>query len=172
MGAPVSDPSIYRRLIGKLNFLQHTRHDISFSIQHLSQFLQHPQVPHMLATLHVLRYLMNDPTQGISLSPNMSLMGFFDSDWGSYTISRKSVSGYYITLGGSPISWKSKKQPSISLSSAEDEYRALRKAAAEIAWLIKLLGDLDLPISNLVPVYCDSQVALHIAKNPVFPREN
>nr|XP_016460866.1 PREDICTED: uncharacterized mitochondrial protein AtMg00810-like [Nicotiana tabacum] len=170
IGSPVSDPSMYRRLIGKLNFLRHTRPDISFFVQYLSQFIQHPQVPHMIATFHVSRYLMNDPTQGILLSnsPGMSLMGFSDSDWGSCTISRKPVSGYYITLGDNPVSWKNKKQPTISLSSAEDEYRALRKAAAEIAWLIKLLGDLDLPISNLVPVYCDSQVALHIAKNPVF----
>ncbi|XP_019239846.1 PREDICTED: uncharacterized protein LOC109219834 [Nicotiana attenuata] len=121
MGASISNRSLYRRLVGKLNFLQHTRPDISFSVQHLSQFLHHPQVPHMLAALHVLRYLMNDPAQGILLSnsANMSLMGFSDSNWGSCTISRKSVSGYYITLGGNPVSWKSKKQPTISLSSAE-----------------------------------------------------
>nr|XP_016468090.1 PREDICTED: uncharacterized mitochondrial protein AtMg00810-like [Nicotiana tabacum]XP_018630424.1 secreted RxLR effector protein 161-like [Nicotiana tomentosiformis] len=159
MGAPVSDPSVYRRLIGKLNFLQHTRPDIFFSVQHLSQFLQKPQVPRMMAALHVLRYLLHDPTQGILLSSSadLSLVGFSDSDWGSCAISHKSVSEFYITLGGSLVSWKSKKQPTISLSSAEAEYRALRKLVAEVAWLVRLLGDFGLAISHHVPVYCGSQ---------------
>lgn len=75
---------------------------------------------------------------------------------------------FFITLGGSPISWKSKKQPTISLSSAEAEYRALRKVVAEVSWLIRLLGDLGLSISAPVPIFCDSQAAFHIAKNPIF----
>ncbi|XP_018621995.1 uncharacterized mitochondrial protein AtMg00240-like [Nicotiana tomentosiformis] len=106
MRAPVSDPSVYRRLIGKLNFLQHTRPDISFSVQHLSQFLQKPQVPHMMVALHVLRYLLHDPAQVILLSSSadFSLVSFSDSDWGSCAISCKSVSGFYITLGGSALS--------------------------------------------------------------------
>jgi len=83
-------------------------------------------------------------------------------------VSRKSVSGYYITIGGSPVSWKSKKQPTISLSSAEAEYRAIRKVAAKISWLVRLLGDLGLLITRPVSVFCDSQATLHMAKNPVF----
>ncbi|XP_019230181.1 PREDICTED: uncharacterized protein LOC109211137 [Nicotiana attenuata] len=170
LGEPLIDPSTYRRLIGKLNFLQHTRPYISFSVQHLSQFLQKPQVPHMQAALHVLRYLLNDPAQGILLhsSFDFSVLCYSDSDWAACDVSRKSISGFCITLGGSPISWKSKKQPTISLSSAEAEYRTLRKTVAEISWLVRLLGDLGLPIHSPVPIHYDSQAALHIAKNPVF----
>lgn len=111
MGDPLPDPSLYRRLIGKLNFLQHTRPDISFSVQHLSQFLQKPHVPHMMAGLHVLRYLLVAPSQGVLLSnsPDLSLIAYSDSDWASCAISRKLVTGFYVTLGGSPIFWKSKK---------------------------------------------------------------
>lgn len=81
MGSPLADPSSYRCLVGKLNFLQHMRPDISFSVQHLSQFLQRPQVSHMLAAIHVLRYLMNSPDQGILLSntSGFSFLGFSDS---------------------------------------------------------------------------------------------
>ncbi|XP_070009111.1 uncharacterized mitochondrial protein AtMg00810-like [Nicotiana sylvestris] len=98
VGDPLPNPSLYRRPIGKLNFLQHTRPDISFSVQHLSQFLVSPKA-------------------------------YSDSDWVACPLSRKSVTGYYIVLRGSTISWKSKKQQTVSLSSAEAEYRALWKVA-------------------------------------------
>nr|XP_016499739.1 PREDICTED: uncharacterized mitochondrial protein AtMg00810-like [Nicotiana tabacum] len=100
MDAPISDLSLYRILIGKLNFLQHNRPDISFSVQYLSQFLQKPKMPQMLSAIHVLRYLLNDPAQGILLynSSDFSLQAYCDSDWATYSISCKSVTVYYITL--------------------------------------------------------------------------
>ncbi|XP_019229585.1 PREDICTED: uncharacterized protein LOC109210598 [Nicotiana attenuata] len=158
MGDLLPDPSLYRSLIGKFNFLQHTRPNISFSVQHLSQFFQKPHVPHMMVGLHVLRYLLARPSQGVLLSnsSDLYLVAYSDSDWDSGGISRKSITGFYVTLGGSSISWKSKKQPTISLSSAEAEYRALRKVAAEISWLVRLLGDLGFTICTHVPVHCDS----------------
>lgn len=76
IGAPLSDPSIFRRIVGKLKFLQHTCPDIVFSIQHLRQFLQAPQVPHMLAPLHMLRYLSGAPDLGIFLSNSPDLFSF------------------------------------------------------------------------------------------------
>lgn len=111
MGEPLTDPSLYRRLVVKLNFLQHIRPDIAFSLQHLSQFLQAPQVPQMLAVIHILRYLMNAPWQGILLlkSPDTSLVAYSNSDWAACTQSRKSITGFFISFGGCPISWKCKK---------------------------------------------------------------
>ncbi|KAM3344263.1 hypothetical protein P3S68_026355 [Capsicum galapagoense] len=135
------DPSVYRRLVGKLNFLLHTRPDISFAVQHLSQFFMAPRVPHMLVGIHVLRYLLNDPAQGILLSSstNFSLQAYADSDWAACPITRRSVTGFFFLLGGSPISWKSKKQPTISLSFAEVEYRALHKHISTHLQLADLL---------------------------------
>nr|XP_018633526.1 uncharacterized mitochondrial protein AtMg00810-like [Nicotiana tomentosiformis] len=150
MGQPLTDPILYRRLVGKLIFLQHTRPDIAFSVQHLSQFLQAPQVPHMLAALHVLRYLLNNLGQGIllSITSDTSLVAYADSDWAAYTQSRKYITGVFINFGGCPISWKCKKQPTISLSSIEAEYIALRKVVAEVSWLVRLYGDLGLVFSS------------------------
>lgn len=135
----------------------------------MSQFLQAPQIPHLTAGIHVLRYLLNAPDLGILLSghSDFSMVAFFDSDWVACAQSRKFVTGYFITLGVFPASWKCKIQPIVSLSSAEAKYRALRKVVAKISWLIRLFSDLGLTITS-VPVFCDSQAALHIAKNPVF----
>jgi len=139
-------------------------------MQHLSQFLQAPQIPHMLAAIHVLRYLSAVPDLGILLSnsSDCSLIAYADSDWATCAQSRRSITGYYITLGGCPISWKSNKQPTIFLSSAEVEYRALNMVVAEISWLIRILADLGLLISSPIPIYCDRKASLHIARNPIF----
>nr|XP_033510595.1 uncharacterized mitochondrial protein AtMg00810-like [Nicotiana tomentosiformis] len=137
-GELLPDPSLFRRLVGKLNFLQHTRPDLSFIVQHLSQFLNAPRYPHMQAALHVLRYLLNDPAKDIlfNSSVDFSLKAYSDSDLATCYSSRKFVTGFFVTLGGSPVCWKSKKQPTASLSSAEAEYRDLRKTVAKLTWLV------------------------------------
>ncbi|KAL3379115.1 hypothetical protein AABB24_000036 [Solanum stoloniferum] len=166
----LSDGTYYRKLVGKLNFLTNTRLDIGFSVQHLSQFMQDPREPHLQVAFHLLRYLKSDPTLGLFLSndADFTIKGHCDLDWASCPDSRKSVSGFLVLLGGSPISWKSKKQETISLSSAEAVYRSLRKVVGELVWLSRLLTELDVPFSKHISVFYDSQSALHIAKNPVF----
>lgn len=127
-------------------------------------------MPHLKAAIHVLRYLKSDPTLGLFLSntPNYDLKAYCDSDWASCPDSRRSVSGYLVLLGDRPISWKSKKQETVSLSSAEAEYRSIRKVVGELVWLRRLLHELTIPCSDPTLVYCDSQVVVHIARNPVF----
>uniref|UniRef100_A0A3Q7GUU5 Uncharacterized protein n=1 Tax=Solanum lycopersicum TaxID=4081 RepID=A0A3Q7GUU5_SOLLC len=117
----LTDISSYQRLIGRLLYLTHTRPDISFAVQTLSQFIHSPKLSHMDAATRVVRYLKKSPGLGIFLSSDCdsTLTAFCDADWASCPNTRRSVTGYLIKFGSSPVSWKSKKQSTISRSSAE-----------------------------------------------------
>ncbi|XP_021715984.1 uncharacterized protein LOC110683885 [Chenopodium quinoa] len=164
------DPEHYRSLVGKLNFLSHTRPDISFAVQTLSQFMQCPRLAHVKALQHLLRYVAGTIGQGLFLqaAKQVTLQAYSNSDWGACIDSRRSITGYLMMLGNSLISWKSKKQSIVSKSSTEAEYRAIAAAASEIVWLVRLF--IDLGVTNLTPVNlnCDYQSAIHLAKNPVM----
>ncbi|XP_019245174.1 PREDICTED: uncharacterized protein LOC109225037 [Nicotiana attenuata] len=169
-GTFLQDPTYYRKLVGKLNFLTNTGLDIAYIVQHLSQFMQEPREHHLKAAFQLLRYLRNDHTLGIFMSKDAdcTVKACCDSDWAACPDFRRSITGYLVLLGNSPISWKSKKQETISLFSAEAEYRALRKVVGELVWLSRLFEELTVPFPMPILVFCDSQSALHIAKNPVF----
>ena len=113
---------------------------------------------------------MKCPSQGILLASDsaVQLKTYCDSDWASCPMTRRSTTGYCILLGDSPISWKSKKQAVVSRSSAEAEYRAMALTCCEVTWLVSLLKDLGIKDLKPVDLYCDNQVALYIAANPVF----
>ncbi|KAJ9557475.1 hypothetical protein OSB04_012089 [Centaurea solstitialis] len=142
-GDVLEDSSQYRRLIGKLLYLTVTRPDMSLAVHKLSQFVSNPRAPHLKAARHLLCYLKQNPGQGVLFSANSSykVQAYCDSDWGKCIDSRRSVTCYCIFLGNSLISWKSKKQPTVSRSSTEAEYRAMVVTACEIVWIKQLLKD-------------------------------
>jgi hypothetical protein len=168
--APYTDVPSYRRLIGRLIYLTNTRPDITFATQQLSQFLNSPTEKHYLAATRILKYLKKCPGQGLFFSRQspLFLSGFSDADWAGCLDSRRSISGQCFFLGNSLISWRTKKQLTVSRSSSEAEYRALGAATCELQWLLFLLNDLHVTTVKLPVLYCDNQSALHIAANPVF----
>ncbi|KAL7587641.1 hypothetical protein Lser_V15G38703 [Lactuca serriola] len=164
------DASRYRRLVGRLLYLTVTHPGITFSVNQLSQFLAKPRKTHMDAAYRVLRYLKTTPGQGLFLpsSGNLELMAYCDASWLSCPSTRKSCTSYFISLGGSPISWRTKKQSVVARSSAEAEYRSMANTVCEVVWLRWLLQDFDATQKGPTPLMCDNDAARHIVVNPVY----
>lgn len=169
-GPFLDDPEKYRRLVGRLIYLSFTRPDLAYTVHILAQFMQQPRQEHWDAALHTVRYLKGCPGQGILLRADcdLRLTGWCDSDWASCPLTRRSITGWFGFLGGSPISWKTKKQHTVSRSSAEAEYRSMAAVTSELKWLKALLRSMGIAHSSAMDVFCDSQSALYIAQNPVF----
>lgn len=123
-GAEKSDPKIYRSLVGSLIYLTNTRPDIVHSVSLVSRFMNEPSKLHFAAAKRILRYLRGTKKLGIKYvkEEDNKLVGYTDSDWAGSLDDRKSTSAYVFCLGSKPISWSSKKQNSIALSSAEAEF--------------------------------------------------
>jgi len=167
---PLVDQIMYQKLVGKLLYLNMTRPDISFSTQTLSQFLQQPKKSHMDAALRVVRYLKGHPGQGLLFgsSSNNLITAFCDADWASCPLTRRSVTGYAVKIGESLVSWKAKKQTTVSKSSAEAEYRSLASTVSELVWLLGMLKEVGAEVQLPVQIYSDSKAAIQIAANPVY----
>ncbi|XP_068504206.1 uncharacterized mitochondrial protein AtMg00810-like [Phaseolus vulgaris] len=129
---PLPDPLSYRRLVGRLIYLTTTRPDIAFA--KLSQFMVTPTQTHLQVTLRVIRYLKGCPGKGLFFSRRSStqIFGFSDADWATCIDTRRSITVYCFFIGNSLVSWKAKKQSTISRSSTEAEYRALASATCEL----------------------------------------
>ncbi|GJR95985.1 ribonuclease H-like domain-containing protein [Tanacetum coccineum] len=168
-GDPVSDPTLYRRLAGALQYLTFTRPDISYAVQQVCLFMHDPREPHFSALKRILRYVRGTLTSGLQLysSTTSSLVAYSDADWAGCPTTRRSTSGYCVFLGNNLLSWSSKRQFTLSRSSAEAEYRGVANAVAETCWLRNLLRELHTPLSTATIVYCDNMSAVYLSSNPV-----
>lgn len=167
-GVPLSVSSSYRKLIGKLMYLHTTGPDISYAVNTLCQFSHAPTDIHLNPAYKVLRYLKGTVGQGLFYPADnkFDLRGFSDSDWAACKDTRRSVSGICMFIGES--SWRSKKQDTVSCSTAEAEFRAMALATKEMIWLARLLLEFRVPFQPPAYLYCDNTSALHIANNSVF----
>ncbi|GJW25439.1 ribonuclease H-like domain-containing protein [Tanacetum coccineum] len=141
-GDPVSDLTLYRSLAGSLQYLTFTRPDISYA-----------------GTLNYGLQLFSSSTT--------DLVAYSDADWAGCPTTRRSTSGYCVFLGNNLLSWSAKRQPTLSRSSAEAEYRGVANAVAETCWLRNLLRELHTPLSSATLVYCDNVSAVYLSSNPV-----
>ncbi|KAI5349570.1 hypothetical protein L3X38_002458 [Prunus dulcis] len=168
-GDLLTKPAKYKRLVGCLIYLTITRPNITYVVHVLSRFMHEPRKPHMEAALCILKYLKT-PRQGpfFPAQNNLKLSAYCDSDWAGCPTTRRSTTGYCVFLGNSLISWRTKRQKTVSLSSAETEYRAMAGTCCELSWLRSLLQDLQLSHPEAATLHCDNTAALHLAASPVF----
>ncbi|GJV47227.1 ribonuclease H-like domain-containing protein [Tanacetum coccineum] len=138
-GSPVTDPTLFLSLAGALQYLTFTRPDLSYAVQQLCLYMHDPREPHLNAMKRVLRC----PT------------------------TRRSTSGYCVFLGDNLLTWSSKRQDTLSRSSAEAEYREVANAVAETSWIRNLLRELHTPLFTATLIYCDNVSAVYMSANPV-----
>ena len=160
----------YQSAVGGLLFIMlATRPDIAAAVGIVSQYMSNPTEQHWSAVKRIFRYLRGSATLGIQLGSSKTpqkLQCYSDSDWARCLDTRRSTTGYLTLLGG-PISWQSKKQPTVALSSTEAEYLALGEAVKEVFLMKSLLGELGEAQEGPVDVLEDNQGCIALAKNPV-----
>ena len=176
----------YRQILGSIRYLVScTRPDLSFSAGYLSRFMQNPGVKHWEALKRVMRYLQYTKDMTITYKSFQSwntsslegwhtspLQGWTDSDWGGDVDSSRSTSGMVFMFAGGAISWRTKKQTTVALSSTEAEYVAAALAAKEGLWLKSILKELDVIQLSHMKMYCDNQSCIKIAINPKLTDQN
>ena len=162
----------YRSAVGSIMYLMvATRPDLAAAVGVLSQFAADPCPTHWQALKRVMRYLQATSTQGLEYSrqDNCCVCGYSDADWAGDIESRRSTSGYAFMMSGGCISWRSKKQRTVALSSTEAEYMALSEATQEAVWLKVFLCELgEMASDDAIKIYEDNQGSIALAKNPEF----
>ena len=163
------NPSTYQSMVGSLLYAaMATRPDIAQAVSAVSKFNANPDAAHLTAVKRIFRYLKGTVNLALKYeqSDSGALIGFSDSDWAGDQDDRRSTTGNMFLLNGGPVSWLSKKQVTVALSTAEAEYVALSQAAQEATWMRRLLSDLRMEATSTV-ILEDNQGAIAIAKNPV-----
>jgi hypothetical protein len=148
-----------------------TRPDISYAVTTLSQYSANPGPEHLTAINRLLRYLSSTRSIGLTYNGNSNeddATGYSDSDWAGDPRNHRSVSGFVFKMASAAVSWSSKKQPSVALSSTEGEYMASTHAAKEAIWTQRFLSDLGFSIPIPTTLLVDNQGAIALASNPAF----
>ncbi|GAV66630.1 hypothetical protein CFOL_v3_10140 [Cephalotus follicularis] len=155
-------------MIGSLLYLTASRTDILFSVCLCARFQAYPKETHLHDVKRIFKYLAYTPSLGLWYPRNSSfdLHTYSDADFGGYKVDRKSTSGTCQFLGNMLISWFSKKQNSVALSTTEAEYIAAGSCCAQVIWMKQQLLDYGI-IFEKVPIKCDNTSAICLGKNPV-----
>jgi hypothetical protein len=176
-GSHIPDPTIYREVVGSIQYLSLTRPDVSFAVNKLSQFMHSPTNTHWILVKRILCYLLGKLNKGLLLRRDSpcslhafadKLHAFLDADWAGKKDDYSSTSAYLVYLGCNLISWSSKKQRTIARSSTEAEYRSVAATAAELSWVCSLIQELGVALPSSPVIYCDNMGATQLSSNPIF----
>ncbi len=168
-GDKLANAQEYQELVDSLNHAAvYSRPDIANAVSNLSRYLQKPTMQHLQEARHTLCYLYTTRNLQITYgdAPDINIYGFADANWGGDINTRKSTTGYVFITNNGPISWTSRRQTTVALSTMEAEYMALSDATREAIAKRQIMQELRLQI--LPPLlHCDNQGAITIAENPV-----
>ncbi|KAK2970503.1 hypothetical protein RJ640_013575 [Escallonia rubra] len=169
-GGKQVNSTLYKQIVGSLMYLTTTRPDIMYSVSLISRYMENPTELHLLAAKRIFRYLKGTIDFGLLYKKGEKsyLMGFTDSDYAGDIDDRKSTSGYAFMLGSGAVSWSSKKQPIVTLSTTEAEFVAATSCACQAIWLRKILEELHFKQEEATTIYCDNSSAIKLSKNPVL----
>jgi hypothetical protein len=169
-GDLVEDTTMYRRIVGSLIYMTITRLDLNYAVGVVNQFMQIPRKPHLDAVRRILKYIKHTLQCGIFYEAESQLQvhGYTNVDWVGNVSDRRSTSGFMFSFGSGAVSWSSKKQPTVALSSTEAKYKGATITTCEVVWLHKLLLDLGQLVDVLVVIYCDNISSILLANNPVY----
>jgi len=158
------------RIVENLIYMTITRPNLSYAVGVVTRFMQTPRKPHLDVVRHILRYIKHTLQCGIFYEAKNQLQvhGYTDANWVDNVSNRRSTSGFMFSFGNGAVSWSSKKQPTVALSSTEAEYKGAIIAACEIVWLQKLLSNLGQSVDALVVIYCDNISSILFANNPIY----
>jgi hypothetical protein len=167
-GGKSVDQNAYRSMIGSLLYLCASRPDIMLSVCMCARYQSDPKECHLVAVKQILRYLVSTPCIGIwyPKGSTFDLIGYTDSNYAGCKVDRKSTSGACQFLGRSLVSWSSKKQTSVALSTAEAKYVAAGQCCAQLLWMRQTFRDFGYNLSK-VPLLCDNESAIRLTNNPV-----
>ena len=167
--ASAEDRQAYQSIIGSLLYVMlGTRPDISYAVIRMSQYMSNPTQEHIQKAHHIVKYLESTPNLALSFSGGeSSLDSFCDSDWAGDKDTMHSTSSYAIFLGKDLVSWRSRRQPTVALSSTEAEYMSMCDCAQQILWIQSLFRKCCLMINHFA-MFGDNKGAIHIAGNPVM----
>jgi len=165
------DATEYRRIVGCLRYLLHTRPDLSYSVGIASRFMEKPTVKHRNAVKQIMRYLKGTLEFGLVYTQTKSeevLVGYSDSDVGGDLVGRRSTGGMSFYLNEGLVTWNSHKEKTVALSSCEAKFMAVTEAAKQALWLRTLLGELTAKKPMKVTLFVDNNSAIALMKNLVF----
>ena len=164
------DSTVYKQMVGSLMYLTATRPDLMFIVSLISRYMERPTESHLLAAKTALRYIKGTVSLGMFYKKGGSekLVGYTDSDYAGDQDDRKSTSGYVFLMSSGAISWSSKKQPVVTLSTTEAEFIAAASSACQVVWLRRILKVLNQEQSSPTVVFCDNISAIKLSKNLVM----
>lgn len=164
------DPTAYKQLVGSLRYLTATRPDLIYSVNVVSRYMENPNERHMMAVKRILRYVQGTASYGIQYlrGGEEKLVGYVDSDYAGDEDDRKSTSGYTFMFGGGAVSWSSKKQPIVTLSTTEAEYVAAAIGACQAVWMRNVLAEIGFDQGDGTVLFCDNSSAIKLSRNPVL----